>query len=149
MMKMTKNLHNQLNEEINRLKNEQTKAPIIAAVPIVSSNTITFPYLVNFVIDEVEVVNRERVNLNVVAGMMKATPDQKYLICGYADKYTGTVKRNIWLAEHRAKNVYKILTEEFGVPASQLVLDDKGGVENMYYDDPQLSRSAIITEYKE
>jgi hypothetical protein len=71
------------------------------------------------------------------------------LICGYADKHTGTVERNIWLAEHRAKNVFKILTEEFGVPASQLILDDKGGVENMYYDDPQLSRSAIITEYKE
>ena len=79
----------------------------------------------------------------------KTTPEQKYLICGYADKYTGTVARNIWLAEHRSKNVYKILTEEFGVPASQLVLDDKGGVDNMYYDDPQLSRSAIISKYEE
>ena len=110
---------------------------------------ITFPYLVNFVIDKVEVVNRERVNLKVVAEMMKATPDQKYLVCGYADKYTGSVKRNIWLAEHRAKNVYRILTEEFGVPASQLILDDKGGVDNMFYDDPQLSRSVIITKYEE
>lgn len=140
---------NQLNEEINRLKNEQAKAPIIAAVPVVSSNTITFPYLVNFVIDKVKVVNRERVNLKVVAEMIKATPDQKYLICGYADKYTGSVERNIWLAEHRSKNVFKILTEEFGVPAEQLVLDDKGGVDNMFYDDPQLSRSAIITKYEE
>jgi outer membrane protein OmpA-like peptidoglycan-associated protein len=94
-------------------------------------------------------VNREKVNLKVIADMMKATPDQKYLICGYADKHTGTVARNIWLAENRAKNVYKILTEEFGVPESQLILDDKGGVENMFYDDPQLSRSAIITKYEE
>lgn len=140
---------NQLNEEINRLKNEQAKAPIIAAVPVVSSKTITFPYLVNFVIDKVKVVNREKVNLKVVAEMIKATPDQKYLICGYADKYTGSVERNIWLAEHRSKNVFKILTEEFGVPAEQLVLDDKGGVDNMFYDDPQLSRSAIITKYEE
>ena len=136
---------NQLNAEIDRLKN----APIIAAVPVVASNTITFPYLVNFVIDKVEVVNRERVNLKVVAEMIKETPDQKYLICGYADKHTGSVERNIWLAEHRSKNVFKILTEEFGVPAEQLVLDDKGGVENMFYDDPQLSRSAIITKYEE
>ena len=136
---------NQLNAEIDRLKN----APIIAAVPVVASNTITFPYLVNFVIDKVEVVNRERVNLKVVAEMIKETPDQKYLICGYADKHTGSVERNIWLAENRSKNVFKILTEEFGVPAEQLVLDDKGGVENMFYDDPQLSRSAIITKYEE
>lgn len=134
---------NELKEEIDRLKNTP---PVVIGLDM---DLITFPYLVNFVIDEVEVVNRERVNLNVVAGMMKATPDQKYLICGYADKYTGTVKRNIWLAEHRAKNVYKVLTEEFGVPASQLVLDDKGGVDNMFYDDPQLSRSAIITKYEE
>ena len=140
---------NQLNQEINRLKEEQAKAPFIAAVPVVSSNTITFPYLVNFVIDKVKVVNRERVNLRVVAEMIKSTPDQKYLICGYADKYTGSVKRNIWLAENRAKNVFKILTEEFGVPEEQLILDDKGGVDNMFYDDPQLSRSAIITKYEE
>ena len=137
---------NQLREEINRLRNMPVDTVVINKGV---ENLITFPYLVNFVIDKVEVVNRERVNLGVVAAMMKATPNQKYLICGYADKHTGTVERNIWLAEHRAKNVYKILTEEFGVPASQLVLDDKGGVENMYYDDPQLSRSAIISEYKE
>ena len=135
---------NQLNDEINRLKN--MPVPVAA---VATSKTITFPYLVNFVIDKVEVVNRERVNLKVVAEMIKATPDQKYLICGYADKYTGSVKRNIWLAEHRSKNVFKVLTEEFGVPVEQLVLDDKGGVDNMFYDDPQLSRSAIITKYEE
>ena len=136
---------NQLHEEIARLKNAKTPVDTV----IVNQELITFPYLVNFVIDKVEVVNREKVNLRVVAEMMKTTPEQKYLICGYADKYTGTVARNIWLAEHRSKNVYKILTEEFGVPASQLVLDDKGGVDNMYYDDPQLSRSAIISKYEE
>lgn len=136
---------NALHEEIARLKNVKTPVDTV----IVNQELITFPYLVNFVIDKVEVVNREKVNLRVVAEMMKTTPEQKYLICGYADKYTGTVARNIWLAEHRSKNVYKILTEEFGVPASQLVLDDKGGVDNMYYDDPQLSRSAIISKYEE
>lgn len=145
---------NSLKEEINRLQNELAAATAVppadtVVVKQIDANLITFPYLVNFVIDKVKVVNRERVNLKVVADMMKATPDQKYLICGYADKHTGSVARNIWLAEHRSKNVYKILTEEFGVPASQLVLDDKGGVENMFYDDPQLSRSAIITKYEE
>ena len=145
---------NKLQDEIARLQNELTIAKASAHADTVVVNyldgkLITFPYLVNFVIDKVKVVNRERVNLRVVAEMMKATPNQKYLICGYADKHTGSVARNIWLAEHRSKNVFKILTEEFGVPASQLVLDDKGGVENMFYDDPQLSRSAIITKYEE
>lgn len=139
---------NRLNEEINRLRNQPVRVDTVVVTQDLS-DLITFPYLVNFVIDKVKVVNRERVNLGVVAAMMKATPNQKYLVCGYADKYTGTVARNIWLAENRSKNVYKILTEEFGVPASQLVLDDKGGVDNMFYDDPQCSRSVIITKYEE
>jgi outer membrane protein OmpA-like peptidoglycan-associated protein len=145
-----------LRAEIDRLQKELDIALAKASAPAekvvvnqMDADLITFPYLVNFVIDKVKVVNREKVNLKVVADMMKATPNQKYLICGYADKHTGTVARNIWLAENRAKNVYKILTEEFGVPESQLILDDKGGVENMFYDDPQLSRSAIITKYEE
>lgn len=140
----------ELNAEIERLRNmpvqQDTKnTNIVEAL----SEVVTFPYLVNFVIDKVDVVNRERVNLGVVAAMMKATPNKKYVITGYADKYTGTPERNAWLAEHRAENTYKVLTEEFGVPKSQLILDDKGGVDNMYYDDPQLSRSAIITVYEE
>lgn len=130
-------------------ENHTTVNQYSVAAAAVAAPEITFPYLVNFVIDKVEVVNRERVNLKIIADMMKATPDQKYLICGYADKHTGTVKRNIWLAKHRSKNVYRILTEEFGVPESQLILDDKGGVDNMFYDDPQLSRSAIISKYEE
>ena len=140
---------NMLVAKIDSLMNVPTPVDTVVVVKEAKPDLLTYPYLVNFVIDKVNVVNRERVNLNVVAEMMKATPGQKYLICGYADKYTGSVKRNIWLAEHRAKNVFKVLTEEFGVPAEQLVLDDKGGVDNMFYNDPQLSRSVLITKYEE
>ena len=138
---------NQLMAQIDSLMNRPVEQVVVVAAA--EPDLLTYPYLVNFVIDKVKVVNRERVNLKVVAEMMKATPNQKYLICGYADKYTGSVKRNIWLAENRAKNVFTVLTEEFEVPADQLVLDDKGGVDNMFYDDPQLSRSVLITRYEE
>ena len=65
-----------------------------------------------------------------------------------ADKATGTADRNQWLAENRAKNVYDMLVNEYGVPASSLVLDSKGGVDNLYFNDPQMSRSVIIQEVK-
>lgn len=129
---------NRLNIEIEQLRND----PVVKT----ETNVVTFPYMVNFVIDRTEVVNRELVNLKSVAEMIKATPNTKYLVCGYADKYTGSAKRNVWLSEHRAQNVYKILTEVFGVPAEQLVVEYKGGVENMYYEDKQLSRSVIISK---
>lgn len=139
-----------LMNEINDLQaqNEELKnrAPVI--IKEKEELVITFPYLVNFVIDKVKVVNRERVNLGFVADMMKNFPEKKFLLSGYADQYTGSIKRNIWLAENRSKNVFKILTEEFGVPAEQLIVDSHGGVDNMYYNDPQLSRSVVITEIK-
>ena len=138
-----------LQNEIEQLKNRPAVVaePVIVTVP--QEVVITFPYLVNFVINHVEVVNRERVNLGFVADMIKAFPQKKFLVSGYADQYTGSKERNTWLAENRAKNVYKVLTEEFGVPVEQLVVGSHGGVDNMFYNDPQLSRSVVITEYGE
>lgn len=137
-----------LKEELNilRAQNETLKN---SNVPVYSEKEIiTFPYLVNFVIDKVNIANRERVNLKTIAEMIKSTPEKTYLICGYADKFTGSAKRNQWLAEQRAKNVYKVLTTEFNVSPEQLVIGHKGGVENMYYDDPQVSRSVVVSEIK-
>ena len=88
------------------------------------------------------------VNLKNVAEMIKATPDKKYSVIGYADNATGTSERNAMLAKERSQNVYDILIREYGVSASSLLLDSKGGVDNMYLNDPQLSRSVIISEVK-
>lgn len=137
---------NRLNKEADRLiKENQT---LHNRKYETGKEIITFPYLVIFKIAKTNVQNREIVNLKTVADMMKAAPEKKYNVVGYADKYTGSVKRNDYLAKNRAKNVFRVLTEEFGVPVSQLILDDKGSVENMFYDDPQLSRSVIISQVR-
>jgi hypothetical protein len=65
------------------------------------------------------------------------------VITGFADKGTGNTERNEYLSRTRAENVYKCLVDEFGVSEKQLRIDYKGGVDNMYYDDPRLSRAAI------
>lgn len=52
-------------------------------------------------------------------------------------------KINDKLSRKRAEAVYECLTKEFGVPESLLEIGHKGGVENMFYDDPALSRAAI------
>ena len=43
----------------------------------------------------------------------------------------------------RAEAVYDCLVNEYGVSESQLKIDYKGGVDNMFYDDPRLSRAVI------
>lgn len=135
---------NRLNSELNNLRAENNR---LKNAPK-GEKVVTFPYLVNFVRNKVDVVNRELVNLKSVAEMIKATPNKKYNVIGYADKQTGTSERNVWLAENRAKNVYDILVNEFNVNPNQLVLDSKGGVDYMFYNDNQLSRSVIISEVK-
>ena len=47
-----------------------------------------------------------------------------------------------------AKNVYDVLISKYGIPASRLVLDSKGGVDYLYKDDAQVSRSVLISEVK-
>ena len=134
---------NDLRAENANLKNRQPETKVID-----NSKVVTFPYLVNFTVNTTDVVNRELVNLKAVAEMIKATPGKKYNVTGYADKQTGTTQGNAVLAKNRAQNVYDILTKQLGVPASALVLDSKGGVDYMYYNDKQLSRSVIISEVK-
>ena len=141
-----------LNGELNRLRadNERLKnQPATTTTTVITDEkVVTYPYFVNFEINKTEIVNRERVNLSTIAQMIKQNPGKKYYVIGYADRATGTADRNQWLAENRAKNVYDLLINEYGVPASSLVLDSKGGVENLYFNDPQMSRSVIISEVK-
>ncbi len=135
---------NKLRAENDRLKNQ----PGPTTKTIIDEKVVTYPYFVNFEIGETEIVNRERVNLSTIAQMIKQNPGKKYNVMGYADKATGSAERNDFLAENRAKNVYDLLVKEYGVPANSLVLDSKGGVGNLYFDDPQMSRSVIISEVK-
>ena len=139
-----------LNAEIARLQaeNDQLRNQKPEKEVVVEKDIVTFPYLVNFIVNTTDVVNREKVNLETVAKMIKATPEKKYNVVGYADMQTGTAEGNAQLAQGRAQNVYDILINQFGVSPSQLVKDSKGGVDYMYFNDEQLSRSVIISEVK-
>ena len=141
---------NRLNGEINDLRAQlaQARNQKPEKEVIKSTEVVTFPYLVNFTVNTTDVVNREKVNLETIAKMIKATPNKKYNVVGYADMQTGTAEGNAQLAQGRAQSVYDILVNQFGVPASQLVKDSKGGVDYMYFNDEQLSRSVIISEVK-
>lgn len=100
--------------------------------------------IINFPIDKWKLSNREKVAIMLAAEAIKAAPDTKFSVTGYADMQTSYPKHNDMLSENRAEIVRKVLVEEFGVNPDQLVVDHKGGVDYMYYNDPQCSRSTII-----
>lgn len=102
--------------------------------------------LVTFKINKTSLSNEARVNLGMMAEIIKSgDPDAVYVVTGYADAGTGSKKGNERLSKERAESVYNCLVKEFGVSEKQLRIDYKGGVDNMFYNDPRLSR-AVITK---
>lgn len=111
--------------------------------------TMAAASFVVFKIDTWDLTNEARVQLSLFAeNIKKADPNVVYIITGYADKGTGSVERNIILSKNRARVVYECLVNEFGVPKKQLRIDHKGGVDDMFYNDPRMSR-AVITKILE
>lgn len=137
---------NRMSEENARLQealnqNDKEKAETIVK-QITSANFIVFP------IGKSTLSNQARVNLGMLAEVIKqGDPSTVYTITGYADAGTGTKAGNERLSKKRAEAVYNCLVKEFGVNKSQLQIDYKGGVDNMFYDDPRMSR-AVITKTK-
>ncbi|MDL2299262.1 OmpA family protein [Bacteroides sp. OttesenSCG-928-E20] len=82
------------------------------------------------------------VNLQLAAKIMKANPNKKYKVAGYADKATGSASFNQKLSEKRAQNVYDALVKE-GVNPSQMELVGFGGTANMFGQN-KLNRVVIL-----
>ena len=135
-----------MNDENNRLKDELATSNKVTE-RVVETNILSAPYLVTFQISRYALSNEARVNIGFQAKIMKENKNAVYTIIGYADKGTGTKEFNQFLSKARAEAVYNCLVNEFGVPASQLKITYEGGVDNMFYDDPRVSR-AVITVIK-
>ncbi|WP_455668598.1 OmpA family protein, partial [Phocaeicola sp.] len=142
---------NELREKINamsaenaRLQQAIAEGNKATAETIIRKMEVAAPNLVTFQIGKSELSRENRVNLGFLAKVIKTTdPNAVYTITGYADAGTGTDAINNRLSRERAQAVYDCLIKEYGIPASQLQVDHKGGVDNMFYDDPRLSRAVI------
>ena len=77
---------------------------------------------------------------------MNANKDVKYVVYGYADKATGSVKTNQKLSEKRAQAVVDELVKN-GVSADQVEAKGMGGQANMF-DSRALTRVVIIEKAK-
>lgn len=85
----------------------------VVAAPDAPLATIYFP------INSYTLNRSDKNVLGAIANIMKANPNQGYVLTGYADNYTGTDAYNVRLRHNRANSVQKQLVRN-GVPASQL-----------------------------
>lgn len=143
-----------LRDRVNNLKgeNESLKRDLVEArnkkaEVIIKKEAGFIPRLVVvFNIGKSNVSKREYMNIESISQGIKATPDKVFTVCGYADKGTGSAEYNLKLSKKRAESVRDLMVNEFGVPASQLKVEYKGGVGDMFYNDAKLSRVAIVEE---
>lgn len=143
---------NELRRQVNELiaKNEALEAnkagQTVVHNTVVNANGV---YLIYFPINVSSLSNADRAQLEQVANMIKATPDGTvFCIRGYADSATGSPAINETLSRERAQSVREYLVNEFGIPADRFDVKWNGGVGNMFFDDPALSRVVIISQKK-
>lgn len=89
---------------------------------------VTVPELkteIFYAIRETVAVGSEQAKIQNLIAFMKANPNTKVSVTGYADAGTGNAKINKMYAEKRAENVAKALTEA-GIDAARITVDAKG-----------------------
>lgn len=141
------NENKNLKDEIENLKANANK-PQPVAEPVEQKPYDMANYTVFFNINKAELSEKDNVNLKNIAEQIKANPDTKFKVSGYADKQTGTAEYNEKLSQKRADVVYNALVNQYGVSKDQLVKESNGGVDTMFGNDSRLSRAAIISIVK-
>ncbi len=144
-----------LNEEINKYRREleQAQTDLAAAKnaaataqpevkEVVKEVQVAGPRAIFFKIGSARLDDYGKVNIQLAAKILKANPDKKYKVAGYADKATGSASWNQKLSEKRAQVVYDALVAE-GVDKDQLELVGFGGTENMFGKN-MLNRVVIL-----
>ena len=93
---------------------EAAKADALAAAQAAKSNKIVY-----YVIGKWDIRNQERYKINNLLKQLKADPELKAVLCGFADKETGTTDGNWILSENRANIVSEAL-QAAGIPADRI-----------------------------
>lgn len=143
---MDEGLINDLNSQINRLRNENDELrnrkiptcppakPCPPAEPVVSDATYV-PNVVFFRLGSAVIDNNQQISIYNTAEYLKANPNAKVKIVGYADKQTGTAAYNMKLSEKRARTVAKSLVDKYGISSNRVQVEWKGSTEQPYKEN--------------
>lgn len=133
-----------LRNRINSLEEEKRNQPVVTETKVSNKLPDAMEYVAFFHINKAYLSDKEAVNLEAYANLIKKYPENKFIITGYADKQTGSAAYNERLSKLRAEAVYNTLVDKYGVNKDQLTMEYKGGVDTMFRENPRLSRAAII-----
>ncbi len=131
----------------NRLAAAEAQLPCPEVAPVKDCPEVAAPLFstVRFTINSARVTDTEMVNVYNIAEWMKANPDSKIVIKGYADKKTGTSKYNMNLSKRRAEAVQQILVDKYGIAKDRLTIDAEGS-DVQPYSTNNWNRIVIFSE---
>ncbi|MBQ6658946.1 MAG: OmpA family protein, partial [Prevotella sp.] len=133
-----------LNAQINKARKDLADAqPKTIVQKEVNQQTI-LDMTVNFIIDKYNITDIQKRNVEAVAKYIKDNPDINIVVTGYADVQTAYPAYNLKLSENRAKAVYNMLVNEFGVDPSRLKIDFKGDTVQPYELKNEWNRVVIF-----
>jgi len=115
--------------------------------PVVQKDCANAPLMstVRFTINSAKIMPTEEVNVYNMAEWLKANPDEKVMVVGYADKDTGTAEYNLKLSEKRANAVADALINKYGIDASRLTVKYDGS-DVQPYSTNDWNRIVIFTQ---
>ena len=127
-----------LKDAIEDLKNRE---PEVVVEKVMLDVT---PGAVFFEIGQATLSKRELFHLDFyVKNVIAQDPEKVFTLTGYADKQTGSAKRNQQLSQMRVDYVYNLLQTRYEIPAERLVVKAAGASVDRW-NDPTLNRCVVI-----
>lgn len=99
-----------------------------------------------FTISSVRIDKPEQHKVDEIAAYLKANPNAKVNITGYADKGTGNATINKRLSVNRANTVAEALKKQYGISADRIITDSKGDTVQPYQEEVKNRVSICICE---
>ena len=96
-----------------------------------------------FLIGQTNIRKNQESYYQAVIDKLNAYPDATVVVSGYADKETGSAKRNMQLSKQRAENVAKLLIKN-GISEDRITTEYYGSEVNPF-DTPAENRVAVCT----
>lgn len=109
--------------------------------PIVEPAFESLQRNVLFIIDKWDIRESEQYKIDEVVEALKANPDTKVRVSGYADKETGTAKRNMFLSQKRSEVVAQAIMDA-GIEKDRIITEYFGDTVNPF-DTPEENRVAV------
>ena len=94
-----------------------------------------------FIINKWDIRPSEQLKIDEVVAALKENPGTKVRISGYADKATGTAKRNQFLSEKRSEIVAQAIIDA-GIDKDRIITEYFGDTVNPF-ETPELNRVAV------